>query len=147
MRCSPAPHYTLHNHGETVATWASTLGTRAISSSDPSGRHLDVWTSSVEAVFLQGLTTQTDGSAVTALHVLRMFRTTWPTLLLVCCWNQSSQCKSRRSGRGSFLPTPLGRTSNHHSSDSDSSDMLKKRRTARRASGGLETKELKNLET
>ena len=46
----------------------------------PSDRHPDVSTSSIEAAFLRGLTTKTNGSTVTKLRVSRKFSTIWPML-------------------------------------------------------------------
>ena len=53
-----------------------------------SDRQVATWLSRIirwRLRFFRGLTTQTDGSTVTRLHVSRMFRTTWPTLNRVCC--------------------------------------------------------------
>ena len=80
----------------------------------PSGHYPNVSTSSIEAVSLWGLTTQTDESTVTRLHLSRTFRPTWPTSHRVCSSVE----------RGSFIPIPFGRTSNNHPSDSDSCGLL-----------------------
>ena len=74
------------------------------------------------------LTTQTDVSTVTKLYVSRMFRTIWPTLHRVSCSNQSSKSESRRRARTVSFQLPSGKTSNHHSSDSDLSDTLEEKK-------------------
>ena len=83
--------------GETATAHASTFGTPgAVNSSfarlvaTP-----NVWIS-VEALFLTGLATQTDGLTVTQLHASRMLRTIWPLLHQVRCSTQSFQNRAHR---------------------------------------------------
>ena len=64
-----------------------------------SGRHSNVWILSLYALFLRGLTTQTDGWTVTQLHASRMLRTIWPLLHQVRCSTQSFQNRAHRWGK------------------------------------------------
>ena len=54
------------------------------------------------------LTTRTDGSTVTQLHVSRMFRTIGPSLHRLCCSNQNFQSRARRSGAAVSFRLPSG---------------------------------------
>ena len=115
-----------------------------------SGRHPTVQIPLVEALLLNGSNTRTDGltvtkllfhalsrtsdvsvsekKATTRLHVTRSLRTIWPSLHGLCCSNQNSQSRARRSGAAISFQLPW-RTSNHHCSESDSSDTLEEKKT------------------
>ena len=73
-----------------------------------SGRHPNVWILSVEALFLTGLTTQTDGLTVTQLHASRMLRTIWRLLHQVRCSTQSFRNRAHRWGKVVSFPLHSG---------------------------------------
>ena len=99
---------------------------------------------SVEALFLRGSNTLTDGltvtrllfhalsrtsdvstadmSAVTQQPVSRMLITTWPSLHRMCCSTEGSWRRAHRSNMAVSFPLPSGEHRNKHSSDSP--DML-----------------------
>ena len=73
-----------------------------------SGRHPNVWILSLEAVFLRGLTNETDGLIVTQLHVFQTLRTIWPSVHQVRCSTQSFRNRAHQQGKVVSFPLPSG---------------------------------------
>ena len=84
-----------------------------------SGRHPNVWILTVEALFFEGLDHSdrwVDCDAVT-----RVSNASYHLAIVASGALLDSELSEQSSsmGQGRFFPSPFGRTSNHHSSDSD----------------------------